>query len=108
MNLRLPSSGTDKILVRIDPDLTDLIPGFLSNRRADVALLGDAIAQRDFETIRTVGHRLRGDGGGYGFLDISTIGAALEQAAKNQDLPEIHRQIMALSTYLERVEVVYE
>jgi hypothetical protein len=51
---------------------------------------------------------MRGDGGGYGFPDISNIGAALEQAGKDQNFSEIHRHIMELSTYLERIEVIYD
>jgi hypothetical protein len=59
---------------------------------------------------RILGHRLMGDGGSYGFDAISEIGAALEQAATNQDSEKIRRyagELSDYSDYVERVEVVY-
>jgi hypothetical protein len=42
----------EKTVVRIDPDLADLIPGFLENRRKDIASIMSALEQGDYETIR--------------------------------------------------------
>ena len=98
----------EKIKVIVDPELQDLIPGFLQNRRLDVSKLQDAAETDDFETIHTLGHRMRGDGGGYGFAMISELGHAIEAAAKDKDLLEIRRRVVELERYLDRVEVVYE
>ena len=98
----------EKIKVLVDPELQDLIPGFLQNRRLDVSRLQDATETDDFETIRTLGHRMRGAGGGYGFAMISELGYAIEAAAKDKDLLEIRRRVDELERYLDRVEVVYE
>jgi HPt (histidine-containing phosphotransfer) domain-containing protein len=98
----------DKIVVRVDTDLRELIPGFLNNRRNDVTALLAALEQGDFETVRAMGHRLKGDGGGYGFDAISEIGRDLEQAAKDRSQKEIKRRVGELAAYLDRVEVVYE
>lgn len=100
--------GKGKIRVSIDPDLRDLVPGFLENRRRDVHLLLGAIERQDFEIVRMVGHRLKGDGGGYGFQAITELGAALETAARHRHLDEIHRHVTELASYLERIEVVYD
>jgi HPt (histidine-containing phosphotransfer) domain-containing protein len=102
-----PNDG-GKIFVTIDPDLADLVPGFLANRGKDLITLRAALEQDNFDIIRTLGHRMKGDGGGYGFNRISEIGAVLEQAANRQDKPAIARQLHALSDYLARVEVVYK
>lgn len=91
----------------IDPDLEDIVPGFLENRRHDVIALQAAIHSDDFKTIRILGHRMKGDGGGYGFEAISTIGAALEQAAARQDHPSIKRLTAELEKFLGTVKVVY-
>ncbi|WP_447980740.1 Hpt domain-containing protein [Candidatus Nitrospira bockiana] len=99
---------TDRIRVVIDPDLKDLIPGFLENRRNDVRRLQAAVAEHDFETIRTLGHRMRGDGAGYGFAAISDIGSSMEEAAMSKNLEVIMRDIEGLTAYLDRIEVVYE
>ena len=42
----------EPIVVKIDPDLEDLIPGFLDNRRADVGKLRDLLKAQNF----TVSH----------------------------------------------------
>ena len=100
--------GHDKIKVLVDPELQDLIPGFLQNRRLDISKLQGATETDDFETIGTLGHRMRGDGGGYGFAMISELGHAIESAAKDKDLFEVRRRVEELERYLDRVEVVYE
>jgi len=97
-----------KVTVYIDPDLADIIPGFLENRRRDVQILQTALRQNDLETIRVVGHRMKGDGGGYGFNRISAIGEALELATVRQDRPAIERLILELNDFLTRLDVVYE
>ena len=97
-----------KIKVIVDLDLQDLIPGFLQNRRQDVSKLHGATEVDDFDTISTLGHRMRGDGGGYGFAMISELGHAIESAAKEKDLIEIRRLVDELQRYLDSVEVVYE
>lgn len=57
--------------------------------------------------LQRLGHRLKGEGGGYGFDDISAIGARMEEAAKEADVPKISVEVEALAVYLDRVEVVY-
>ena len=76
---------SEKIIVSIDPDLEDLIPGFLARREADVTLLRAAIERGDFDAVRLTGHSLKGNGGGYGFMEISDLGAKIEDAARNLD-----------------------
>ena len=100
--------SVQKIKVIVDPELQDLIPGFLQNRRLDISRLQGATETDDFETISTLGHRMRGDGGGYGFAMISELGHAIETAAKDKNLREIRRLVDELERYLDRVEVVYE
>jgi len=102
------SRRLEKMKIPIDSDLQDLIPGFLENRQQDIQKLQAAMAAGDFDTIRTLGHRMRGDGGGYGFHMISEIGQAIEAAAQGKDRAEIATRVDALIDYLERIEVVYE
>ena len=97
-----------KILVLIDPELEDLIPGFLNNRRQDVIKMQAALADGDYDTIRLLGHSMKGAGGGYGFDTITDIGQALEIAAIENNAQTIKDQIRILSHYLEHVEVRYE
>jgi len=99
---------TEKIIVIIDEDLEDLIPGYMDNRRSDIKNIEAALLSNDLETIRILGHSMKGSGGGYGFDPITDIGAALEQAAKDANNEEIQVQTKALADYIENIEVVYE
>ena len=97
-----------KIVVKVDPDLKELIPGFLANRRKDVTTLRDALAKRDCAQVQSTGHNLKGVGGGYGFAEMSAIGAEIETAAKADNLEPLAGLIERLAAYLDRVEVVFE
>ena len=100
-------NGSCKFTVYIDPDLEELVPGFLENRRKDAAILAIAIQGNDVKTVRLLGHRMKGDGGGYGFQEISRIGEVLEQAALREDREVMTKQTAALAKFLAQVEVVY-
>jgi hypothetical protein len=104
-----PPSGnkTPRVTVSVDPDLEELVPGFLENRRKDAVALARAAKAGDVKTVRLLGHRMKGDGGGYGFQEISEIGEALEHAAGRQDWKVIVQKTEALTTFLAQVDVVY-
>ena len=56
--------------------------------------------------MRLLGHSMKGAGGGYGFDAITDIGAALEEAAKDNNPGKALRGVSDLVAYLDRVEVV--
>lgn len=96
----------EKIIVHIDDeDILELAPGYLVNRGKDLAVLRDAFAKGDFETLYNLGHKMKGSGGGYGFERITEIGGNLESAAKVQDALSAERIIAELQDYLNRVEI---
>ena len=96
-----------KIIITIDDeDILELIPTYLEGRREELSVLRNAAEQKDFSSVRDIGHKLRGSGGGFGFDRISEIGCDLEASAKALDFPAIIQHIAQLQDYLERVEVV--
>jgi HPt (histidine-containing phosphotransfer) domain-containing protein len=97
-----------KIIVHVDPEITDLVPGFLDNRRKDTASIVEAVTRGDFETVRILGHSMKGSGGTYGFDPITDIGRQLEQAALAKNADEIKTLIAELTAYLDDVTVVYD
>ena len=97
-----------KIIVSVDPDLADIVPHFLENRHKDIVTIREALEEDDFETIRIIGHSMKGAGGGYGFDVITDLGRDIEQAAQDKNTVEIKRLAQELSIYLARVEVVSE
>ncbi|MEY4703977.1 MAG: hypothetical protein RL042_173 [Nitrospirota bacterium] len=108
MTTKPSANEANPFTVHIDQSLEDIVPGFLANRHRDVQTLKTALEQNDLKTIHVIGHRMKGDGGGYGFDMISTIGAALEQAAEQEDRNAIRQQATKLVDFLARVTVVYQ
>jgi HPt (histidine-containing phosphotransfer) domain-containing protein len=102
------SDHEGKTVVKVDEDLQDLIPGYLENRFKDIAAIQEHLAQGDYEAIRSIGHKMKGSGGGYGFDEITNIGRAMEEAAKIGNREEINTQAEALKSYLDRIEIVYQ
>lgn len=100
--------SASKIVVHADPEIADLIPKFLENRIKDIAAIREALERSDFETIRTLGHMMKGAGGGFGFHGITEIGKTLEDSAKASNAEEIQKGVEALAVYMNTVEVVYD
>jgi PAS domain S-box-containing protein len=102
------SSQMNAIRIRANPTIADLIPEFLENRRRDVTAIQDALDKGDFEIVERLGHGMRGAGGSWGFQGITDIGAALEEAANHGDAGLSRKWAGELSSYLDRLEVVYD
>ena len=98
----------EKIIVNVDPEIADLIPGFLENRKKDIEEMKSCLEVENFEQIERLGHSMKGSGAGYGFEGVSEIGKALEIAGKEKDVDSIKKGIEDLKNYLDRVELVSE
>lgn len=108
MTLNIEGNDRGRIVVEIDPDLEELIPGYLQNRQKDVEELRKALSNSDFELIQRMGHTMKGSGGGYGFDFISAVGMNMEEGAKETSVEKIQDALKDLCDYLERVDVVYK
>lgn len=95
------------ITVTVDPDLEELIPGFLENRAKDLQSLRTALGGGDYKSIQSIGHSLKGVGGGYGFNGLSELGAKIESAVKSGAVDSLSGLIEELGDYLERVDVKF-
>jgi HPt (histidine-containing phosphotransfer) domain-containing protein len=97
-----------KVVVQVDPDLNELIPGFLANKHDDARKIVAAADLSDYEDLKKIGHRIKGEGGSYGFDGISEIGVRLEHAAIEKNLDDARQCATELSTYLAEVEIVFD
>ena len=97
-----------KIIVHIDEDIEELIPGYLENRREDIQTLQAALKENLFKQINVKGHRMKGSGGGYGFTGISQIGKEMELAAEQEDKEKVDSLIKEMQDYLDRLEIVID
>ena len=97
--------SAESIVVTVDADLEDLIPGFMERRHGDVQKLRAALSAGDLKSARIIGHSLKGTAGGYGFSGLSAIGAAIETAARDEDAAAIVKQVDEMEHYLSRVDI---
>ncbi|MHB8666213.1 MAG: Hpt domain-containing protein [Burkholderiales bacterium] len=95
---------SDKLIIAVDAQIAALVPRFLANRAADAGRIRAALANGDFEAIRVAGHGMKGAGGGYGFPEISRLGAAMEEGARQCDATAIATLVSSLEAYLARIE----
>jgi len=98
----------DAYKVTVTKDLEDLIPTFMKNRRKELDSLRVALAARDFEQLRQLGHRMKGVGVSYGFERVSALGKAIEDAARSGDRAALESSVAQYDDYLARVQVAYE
>ena len=101
------AESESRVVVYVDADIEDIIPAFLENRHSDVRAVVEASERGDYETVRVLGHRMKGSGGGYGFDAITDIGRSLEQAANKRNSLEVRHLAQKLASYLACVEIAY-
>jgi HPt (histidine-containing phosphotransfer) domain-containing protein len=99
---------SDRVIVQVDEDLSDLIPGFLARKRADVTSIFDAVGRRDYEEISRVAHRIKGEGGSYGFDAMSEMGRSMQHAAAIRDDGAVTTLARQLLNYLDHLEIVFQ
>ena len=98
----------DRVIVEVDEDLIDLIPGFMTHKRADIDTIIEAVTRRDYAEVGRIAHRIKGEGGSYGFDAITEIGRSLEHAAAIRDGTATTILARELLSYLDHVEVVFQ
>ena len=98
----------ERFIAHVDKDLKDLIPEYLQERQSDINKIQEAMKAQDYQTVRILGHTLKGSGGGYGFDPITELGLHIEDAAKEKNSKDIEKYINQMSDYLENVQIIYE
>lgn len=102
-----PEASAQSEVVWLDPDVADLVPGYLAARREDVHAIRAHTKAGDFETVGRIAHRLKGSGAAYGFKPITDLGRSLGEAAHTCDIGGVERVVDQLHRYLEGLEVRY-
>ena len=95
-------------VVRPDPDLEDLIPSFMQNRRNQLIEIETAVARGDFEALRRLAHTWKGICRPYGFLHLETLSQNLEGAAGRENNVETSQLAAQIRAYLDHVKILYE
>jgi CheY-like chemotaxis protein len=94
--------------IRITPPegLETLVPDYLAIVRREMNEILSGGDSENYELSRRWGHQSKGEGESYGFPEIARTGVAVELAAMAADKDKIRNQLVALSNYLDRVEIV--
>ncbi len=95
-------------VVRPDPDLADLIPSFMQNRRNELAELQTARERGDYEFIRRMSHTWKGICRPYGFVHLETLSRSLEEAGEREDATDVATIVSEMGSYLDNVRIVYD
>jgi len=96
-----------KTVVQIDEEIKEIIPNFLEGREKDIHLFKAAIDSEDFDQLESIGHKLKGNAGSYGFDKMSEYGAIIEIAAKDKDLEKIKSIVKEFEDHFESIEIEY-
>lgn len=102
-----PVGALPALTVSIEKDLEALVQRFLARKREDLDSARIALAAGDYETIRRIGHDLKGAGEGFGFPELSAFGAALERAAIVRNERALGEQLAAVEQFLSRLRVTF-
>lgn len=94
-----------KITVYVAPELRELIPGYLANRRQEVGDLRQFLHDQEYSKVRIAGHQMKGHGSSYGFEVITRFGEELEECAKRQDQAGAEQVINQYDYYLKILEI---
>lgn len=94
--------------VKVDPDLEEIMDRYISLRFRELTELEQAIANRDGDTTRMLGHKLKGTGASYGFNELTQLGAAIEISGRENDFIAAVKHAAQVRDYLENVDIIYE
>jgi len=83
--------------------LKAMVPQFIAEKRREVDVISLAADTGDFDTVRMLALRLKGEGANFGFSEITSIGGELAQAAANRDPRKLRRLADNLAGHLEKI-----
>jgi len=81
------SAGTELLYSSFgtDPDLGELVDMFVDEMPARVSALTDRLRDNDLEGLRKLAHQLKGAAGSYGFNQITSYAARLEDSVRRSE-----------------------
>ena len=95
----------ERIRLSVEPELRELVPGFLTSRRRDLEALGRAIDQGDLAAVHNVGQNIRSFSRVLGIEQLTELGEEIQLAADEKSTRRIASLQAQLADYLARVEV---
>jgi len=86
-----------------DEEMRLLIKEFINGLATRCSLIEDAMAREDWSMLAACAHKLKGSAGMYGFPDLASCAANMEQAAKRSDSDDARNHCLEFKRLLARV-----
>ena len=83
-----------------DDEWAEMQEMYINHTFKELNNIKENLDSASFDSLRTFGHNIKGSGGMYGFNKITTVGAEIESAAKNENLEGIKSNLDALEVFL--------
>ncbi|RJP86606.1 MAG: response regulator [Desulfobacteraceae bacterium] len=96
-----------KFRARINADLETLIPDLFDEIMKKLENMNSALKNKHFDTLKFIGHGLKGATGNYGLIDLSEMFLSLETGAKKQDKDRVIHELTRIMYYMANVEIEY-
>ena len=100
-----PAAQPRAVALEIDPLLADLVPGYVREKRRQMADLRRLVTEGDMDRLKRIAHDIKGTGAAYGIPDVTRLGRALETAGQQGDAALASSLVDELDTLLARVQV---
>jgi len=84
-----------------DDEWAEMQEMYINHTFKELNKIKENLASASFDSLRTFGHNIKGSGGMYGFSEITSIGAEIESAAKDENLEFIKSNFEDLNEFLE-------
>lgn len=97
----------DKFVAHINEELKEIVPIFIEGKYRDIEKLLKFLDSEDYESIKRLGHNMKGTSGGFGFNKIMKIGIEIEKLADEKNSSALRIKVYELSNYLNNLEIIY-
>lgn len=97
-----------EMVVVVDRELYALLPTFLKGRWNDLAAMRAQIGKGDFAALGSLGHKLSGSPGAFGYTFLVDLGRKIEAAAEKKDTGELNRLADVFEKFLKEHKVRIE
>jgi PAS domain S-box-containing protein len=88
------------------PGLEEITLRYVASRREEAPRLLELFEKGEFDEIRIAGHNLKGTGEAYGYPVLTSMGAAIESAAKCVDTEGLSVALHRLARYLDETNTI--
>lgn len=88
--------------MNMDLDLIDAetLKKYTSRRKQDLIRFRECLENKDFSTIETIGHNLKGNGISFGFPELSLLGEKIENSAREYNTAQIRELVDRFEEWL--------